>query len=179
MTFVPTRFFPTFFFFHGVMFDCFLLKWRISFNGHIHSQTSTCIHYNCYNSILSLVVSTFTFASSPKTSCRPNIWKLSSFMTLNFCYIFYQGVSAFESWFDFGKEKMFVDSLGLCLFIVPPRSILMVVFQENETYPKLWNITLIILQSMLTFPIHVKCVTILLLFMRKSMSWVVLMMCME
>jgi hypothetical protein len=40
-------------------------------------------------------------------------------MTINFCCSFDQGVSAFESWFDFGKEKMLIDSLGLCFFIVP------------------------------------------------------------
>jgi hypothetical protein len=36
-------------------------------------------------------------------------------MTINFCCSFDQGVNAFESWFDFGKEKMFIDSLG-CVF---------------------------------------------------------------
>jgi hypothetical protein len=53
-------------------------------------------------------------------------------MTINFCCSFDQGVSALESWFDFGKEKLLFESLGLCLFIVPPGSILMVVSQENE-----------------------------------------------
>jgi hypothetical protein len=58
-------------------------------------------------------------------------------MTIKFCCNFDKGVRTLESWFDFGKEKMFIDSLGLCLFIIPPTSILMVVSQENETYPKL------------------------------------------